>query len=122
MRSILVITGLLLFAAFAPRASAHAFLDHSEPKVGGTIAAPPKVVKLWFTEHLEPAFSTVRVENAEGKQVDKKDAHLDAKNRSLLLVSLPKLPPGRYTVKWRVVSADTHKTEGHFKFTIKAKP
>ena len=28
------------------------------------------------------------------------------------------LPPGTYTVSWRVVSVDTHPTEGRFQFSI----
>jgi len=41
---------------FAPAAQAHAFLDHAVPAVGGT-APPPREVRLWFTEAVEPAFS-----------------------------------------------------------------
>ena len=39
--------------------------------------------------------------------------------KSLLQVSLPQLPAGTYTVIWHVVSVDTHRTQGHFEFTIK---
>ncbi len=109
----------MLFLAWQSTASAHAFLDHADPKVGSTVTGSPKELKLWFTQELEPAFSTVEVHDAGDKQVDNKDAHLDDKNKTLLVVSLPTLPPGTYTVSWHVVSADTHKTQGHFEFTIK---
>jgi copper resistance protein C len=33
-------------------------------------------------------------------------------------VTLPKLPPGTYTVNWHVTSVDTHKTEGNYTFTV----
>lgn len=115
-----VLTGLLLWAA-AASAQAHALLDHADPKVGSTVAESPAVVKLWFTQELEPAFSTLEVDDAHGKQVDKKDAHLDDKDKTLFIVSLPKLPAGDYTVNWHAVSEDTHKTQGSFKFTIKPK-
>jgi copper resistance protein C len=98
---------------------AHAFLDHADPKVGSTVTNSPPEVKIWYTQELEPAFSSIEVKNAEGKEVDKKDVHVDAKDKSLLEVSLPKLPPGTYTVTWHVVSVDTHRTQGHFEFTIK---
>ena len=97
---------------------AHAFLDHAEPKVGSTGASPPRELKLWFTQELEPAFSTLAVQDAQGKEVDKQDAHLDAKDKSLFLISLPPLPAGTYTVIWHAVSVDTHKTQGRFEFTI----
>jgi methionine-rich copper-binding protein CopC len=108
-----------LLLALQSSAWAHAFLDHAEPKVGGTISSSPAEIKIWFTQNLEPAFSKLEVQDAQGKEVDKKDAHLDDKDKSLFLVSLPELPPGTYTVIWHAVSVDTHKTQGHFEFTIK---
>jgi copper resistance protein C len=108
-----------LFFALQIQAWAHAFLDHSDPKVGSTVANSPAKVKIWFTQELEPAFSSIEVKNSQDKQVDKKDAHVDAKDKSLLEVSLPSLPAGTYTVIWHVISTDTHRTQGHFEFTIK---
>jgi methionine-rich copper-binding protein CopC len=107
--------------ALPASAWAHAFLDHADPAVGSTVATSPTEVKAWFTQSLEPAFSTLVVKNEKGDQVDKKDAHLDPKNAQLFIVSLPTLPPGTYTVVWHAVSTDTHKTDGTFKFTIKPK-
>lgn len=108
-----------LFLALQSPAWAHAFLDHADPKVGGTLTNSPTEIKIWFTQNVEPAFSTIQVQDAQGKEVDKKDSHLAAKDKSLLAVSVPQLPAGTYTVTWRVVSVDTHKTQGHFEFTIK---
>jgi copper resistance protein C len=108
-----------LFLVLQSPAWAHAFLDHSDPTVGSTVTNSPREVKIWFTQELEPAFSSVQVQEAQGKEVDKKDVHLDEKNKSLLIVSLPKLAPGIYSVNWHVVSVDTHRTQGHFEFTIK---
>jgi copper resistance protein C len=109
----------ILFLALQSQAWAHAFLDHAEPKVGSTVTVVPAEVKIWFTQNVEPVFSTIDVTDAQGKQVDKKDSHIDSKDKSLLIVSLGKLPAGTYTVAWHVVSIDTHKTQGHFQFTIK---
>jgi hypothetical protein len=111
---------LLLFG-IQSQALAHAFLDHADPKVGSAVTGAPSEIKLWFTQDLEPAFSSIEVRNGAGTQVDKKDVHPDPKNKSLLIVSVPpQLPAGSYTVSWHVVSVDTHKTQGHFEFTIKA--
>ncbi|HUB86935.1 MAG TPA: copper homeostasis periplasmic binding protein CopC [Verrucomicrobiae bacterium] len=109
----------LLFLAVQSPAWAHAFLDHAEPSVGGTVTNSPSEVKIWFTQKVEPAFSSIEVDNAQGKEVDKKDVHVDAKDKSLLEISLPQLPAGTYTVTWHVVSVDTHRTQGHFQFTVK---
>ena len=102
---------------------AHAFIDHTEPLVGGTVKQVPAEVRLWYTQGLEPAFSRVQVFDAAGKEVDKKDIHLDPKNNHLLIVSLPSgLGAGTYKVVWRVVSVDTHTTEGAFKFQVQPRP
>jgi copper resistance protein C len=100
------------------RVSAHAFLEHSDPPVGGKVHSAPAAVRIWFTEAIEPAFSSIQVFDATGKQVDKKDTHTDPSNRSLLGVSLQRLGPGTYKVAWRVVSVDTHVTNGDFTFQI----
>jgi methionine-rich copper-binding protein CopC len=122
MKTMLCRRGMLacaMFLALPSPAWAHAFLDHADPKVGSAITGSPKQVRIWFTQELEPAFSSIEVDNAEGKQVDAKDCRVDAKDKSLVEVSLPPLPAGTYTVAWHVVSTDTHRTQGHFEFTIK---
>jgi len=71
-----------------------------------------------FTGAIEPAFSSIQVFDATGKQVDKKDTHSDRSSCSLLQISLPRLGPGTYKVAWGVVSVDTHVTKGDFRFQI----
>jgi methionine-rich copper-binding protein CopC len=111
---------LLCGMAGAP-AHAHAFLDHAEPAVGSTVRASPATVRLRFTEGIEPAFSTIRVLDRQGRQVDKGDQHVGGDDATQMTVSLPPLPAGVYKVVWRVVSVDTHVTEGDFTFTVTPK-
>jgi copper resistance protein C len=114
-----VIVGLLLIVmARSARLEGHAFLERAEPAVGGTIQTSPREVRIRFTENIEPAVSSIKVFDASGKQVDKKDVHLDRSDRALLDVSLPELGTGIYKVVWRVVSVDTHVTNGNFTFRI----
>ena len=96
----------------------HAFLDHAEPRVGSTVKSPPSQVRAWFTQNLEPAFSTLEVVNERGERVDKGPAKADTADPSLLQVPLKPLGPGTYRVKWRVLSVDTHVTEGDFTFRV----
>ena len=113
---------MLLVIASAPMlvsiACAHAFLDHATPAVGSVVHGAPAQVRLWFTQQLEPAFSSVRVFDRSGKQIDKGDLQLDRADATLLQVSLPQLAPGTYRVAWRVLSVDTHVTEGDFTFDV----
>ena len=99
-------------------AIAHAFLDHAQPAVGSTLHDSPHEVRLWFTEPLEAAFSHVHVEDDAGRTVDAGDSRVETSDRMVLVVGLPPLSPGAYRVVWRVVSVDTHVTEGDFTFTV----
>lgn len=114
----LVLAGLASFAALTHSWS-HAFIDRTEPKVGETVKQPPAEARLWFTEALEAGFSSVKVFDASGKEVDKKDTHLDPANPRRMSVSLPaSLAAGAYKVVWRAVSVDTHVTTGDFTFRV----
>jgi hypothetical protein len=109
---------LLAALAFPAAVLAHAFLDRAAPAVGSTIHGAPAEVRLRFSQELEPAFSTVRVYDHSGRQIDRGDEHLDPGDTTLLKVSLPPLAPGIYRVVWRVLSVDTHVTEGDFTFEV----
>jgi methionine-rich copper-binding protein CopC len=96
-------------------ASAHAFLDHAEPRVGNKVANPPHEVSLWFTQKLEPAFSTITVTNPAGERVDSGKTRVSGSQMS---VSLRPGGTGTYHVTWRVLSVDTHTTDGSFTFQV----
>ena len=113
----IVILFLILVAASA-RLKAHAFLKDADPGVGSTIQTSPSEVRIRFTENIEPAVSSIQVFDVSGKEVDKHDVHLDRSDRAMLHVSLPRLGAGIYKVVWRVVSVDTHVTNGNFTFRI----
>jgi copper resistance protein C len=106
----------VLLTALGGQAHAHAFLEHAEPRVGSTVQAAPARLTLAFTQDIEPAFSSVKVIDAKGRPVDKGDVQVQG---ALMQVSLGSLGPGDYTVTWRVVSIDTHVTEGDFVFHVR---
>lgn len=112
--SIAVIIPLLLLLATS-EGSAHAMLDHAEPRVGNKVATVPREVTLWFTQKLEPAFSTITVTNAAGERVDSGKTRVSGNQMS---VSLRSGGAGTYHVKWHVLSADTHTTDGSFSFQV----
>jgi methionine-rich copper-binding protein CopC len=68
--------------------------------------------------NIEPAVSSIQVFDTSGKEVDERDLHLDGSDHALLHISLPRLGVGTYRVTWRVVSVDTHVTNGNFTFRI----
>ena len=107
-----------VLAVGAGAAGAHAFPDHSEPRVGSTVTTPD-AVRIWFDGAIEPMFSTIRVMSDGGQQVDRGDGRVNPQNRQVLEVTMPPLLPGRYRVFWSVVARDGHRTEGDFPFRVK---
>ncbi len=112
--AIILTIPLLLFLATG-EASAHAFLDHAEPRVGNKVATAPREVTLWFTQKLEPAFSSITVTNSAGQRVDTGKTRVSGSQMS---VSLRGGGTGTYHVTWRVLSVDTHTTDGNFTFQV----
>ena len=115
MRRALIAVALL---GLASTAAAHGVLQRTDPRGGSTVRSAPTHVRLEFTGAIEPAYSRVQVLDGGGRRVDLGDSRVDPDNRALLRVSLPTLPPGRYKVAWRVLSVDSHVTEGDFTFRI----
>jgi len=110
-----ITAAMLVLLPLGSAAHAHAFLDHADPRVGSTVPTAPRELSLSFTQNLEPAFSTVEVRDAAGARVDQGKARVSA---DMMLVGLKPLPPGTYQVHWRVLSVDTHTTEGSFSFQV----
>lgn len=100
-----------------PAAFAHAFLERASPAVGSAVAGSPPALSLTYSEPVEPLFSSVRVTDSGGAPVDAGKPVPKDDGRTLR-VDLKPLKPGVYTVEWHVTSVDTHKTEGHFTFTV----
>jgi methionine-rich copper-binding protein CopC len=96
--------------------SAHAFPDHSEPRVGHSVEAP-RSVRIWFDGAIEPVFSTVRVEDGDKRRVDAGDARVDPKDNTLVAVSLPTLRPAatRSSGAWWRVTATGRKGRSPFR-------
>jgi methionine-rich copper-binding protein CopC len=101
----------------AASAYAHAFLHHAVPPVGGQVSARPTEVDLYYTEGVIPHFSSVEVLGPSGQRIDVGPLKT-ADSGPKLIVPVPALAPGKYTVIWHVTSEDTHKTEGRYSFTV----
>src|SRR5882757_6345389 len=106
---------LLLLCVVTGEAMAHALLDRAEPRVGNAVATAPREVTLWFTQKLEPAFSSITVTNSAGQRVDAGKTRVSGNQMS---VSLRSGGAGTYRVNWRVLSVDTHRTDGSFTFRV----
>ena len=115
MRMIIAVSSALLTLVPAEAAWAHAFLDRADPRVGSSVPTAPRQLSLWFTQNLEPTFTTVEVQNSAGGRVDQGKPRISANE---MHVGLKALPPGTYRVLWHALSVDTHTTEGSFSFHV----
>ena len=105
--------------ALASQAPAHAHLTASDPAAKSTVAAARQVT-LHFTEALNPRFSgaTISMPQMAGMATPAK-VSFSADRLSMILTPGAALPAGAYTVNWRAVTEDTHRTQGDFVFTVK---
>jgi copper resistance protein C len=108
-----------LLLTLAPLAAfAHVFPKTQQPGAGATVAAPSKVT-ITFDGPLEPAFSSLTVTDAAGKQVNTAKSVVDTQQPAVESVALPALPAGKYTVHWVSVASDGHRTHGDYSFSVK---
>lgn len=105
----------VLGTAIATPALAHTALKSSSPKKGATVETLDEV-KLTFTESVK--FPVVLVRDAGGKAYA--DGKPDADGPVITQKVTGPLPSGKYTIAWRVVSADGHPVEGEIPFTVRA--
>lgn len=87
--------------------SAHGYLIRAIPDDRAVLARPPARLQYWFSEPLEPKFSTLTVRDQAGNTLA--TGGIDADNSSLLTVRLPRLPDGAYIVDMRIAFA----SDGH---------
>ncbi len=107
---------VLVLVMAGASALAHTHPEQMMPAANSTVTSPANVT-IHFSEALEPKFSMITVKDATGHMVNKEPSVVtDAKTMTL---PLPTLAPGIYTVNWVGVAADTHRSQGDYKFTVK---
>ena len=104
---------LLAAIAVAGPAWAHAKLTSSDPKANAGVKSP-SLIRLVFSESLEPAFSGATLADAAGKTIPV-SAAVGATTITLMPLALK---PGVYRVSWHGVGHDTHRVSGSFRFTV----
>jgi methionine-rich copper-binding protein CopC len=111
---------IVLSVAGATSAVAHSFLVDATPSSKEHVAAPPKTIKLKFGGGVEPSYSKITIETLDGKVLGEGNAAVPGKPRELT-ANAPELAPGKYIVRYRVLSSDGHIVEGNYEFTVDAK-
>ena len=118
--TILFSSALLVAAVLTPmQASAHAILVKSQPAKDEAVSVAPKQIDLWFNDPVKSEYKALAVIDSEGKRVDNHDVEQTLTDGSHIHATVADLPAGTYTVRYRVVSQDTHIVTGKFQFTVK---
>jgi methionine-rich copper-binding protein CopC len=104
---------ILLILLAATPAFAHAKLTASDPAANTSVKSP-KLIKLTFSEDLEPAFSGAELTDAAGKAVP---VSKSVGTTTITLLPMT-LKPGAYKVSWHSVGHDTHRLTGSFAFKV----
>jgi hypothetical protein len=118
LKILLLAVGLML--SINPAATAHAELVKSFPVANAKLTKSPKFVQLEFAE----AIVTLKSKNAnsivvlDSKAQKIKTSKIVIKKGVARVNLIGTLMPGKYTVKYRIVSADGHVLDANFKFTL----
>ena len=95
-------------------ALAHSQLLSSTPGSGEILSESPPELRLVFSEPLDPRYSSVDVLNGAGQAIVDHGGVPDPADAAVLIVPLPVLANGAYTVNWRTLSAADGHTSGGF--------
>jgi methionine-rich copper-binding protein CopC len=118
LKVLLLAVGLIF--SVSPAATAHAELVKSFPVANAKLTKSPKFVQLEFGE----AIVTLKSKSANSIVITDSKAQKLETSKIVIKKSVARvdfigtLKPGKYTVKYRIVSADGHVLNANFKFTL----
>ena len=106
----------LMTATSGAVATAHTVLVSSDPPADATLSAAPTRVSATFNEDLQPAFAAMTVVGPDGNLWSSGEPEIRGAVAGIAVRGLG--PSGRYTVNYRVTSADGHVVSGSWSFTM----
>ncbi len=98
---------------------AHATLVKSDPPRRASLSESPKSVQLWFNEEIEQNYASIIIRDSDNNLIkhDKPDSVPD--DLTSVVLEIPEIGPGRYTVEYSVLSVDGHVVESSYGFSVK---
>ncbi len=121
VRVILSIALVISMWVHAAPVLAHAQLVKAEPARRAALDKAPTQVRLWFNEEIEGAYTSLSVLGANKKPVTDAKPKVVPDDPKSVVLPLPDLKPGKYTVKFRVLSVDGHIVDESFNYKVKNK-
>ncbi|MGH7425273.1 MAG: copper resistance CopC family protein, partial [Candidatus Methylomirabilales bacterium] len=118
-----LIAGSALAAAilvwWAAPALAHTSLEESRPENRSILAEAPKVLRLRFSNPVDPKSATIQVLGTDGRRRGT-SARLTPQGPPNRVVefSLPRLGEGTYGITWQSLGPDGHRVAGEVVFAV----
>src|SRR5919199_6022782 len=113
MRRLLVVAALALVTA--QPAFAHATFLRSTPANGAVLARAPREVRVEFDDDVRVGKRNAAIRNGGGSVLAGRPRVVAGKT---LVLRVPHLRDGDYTVRWSVISDDGHQEEGVLAFAV----
>lgn len=116
---LITLVALLAGLIYTNQVHAHATLTKSEPPRRASLSVPPKHIQLWFNEEIEGSFASITVLDSNKNSVTEAVPEIVSDDLKSVVLPLPEISPGRYTVHFRILSVDGHVVESSFGFMVK---
>ena len=111
-----LLTGVISVVG-APAASAHAEIVSISPADTSQLPTSPTTASVTFNEAVTASAGAVQLLDANGKILVRSGAA--SSTNSKLTIKVPTLKPGRYVLRWHVLSADGHPETQSSAFSVK---
>ncbi len=119
LRVVLFLVVALAVGMPAASALAHSMLVKAEPARRAVLTKAPNQVRLWFNEKIEGDYASLMVLDDKKQSITDVKPTLASDDPKSIILPLPELLPGKYSIKFRVLSVDGHVVESSFDFTGK---
>ncbi len=119
LRGSLFLVVALAIGLPAASALAHSMLVKAEPARRAVLTKAPNQVRLWFNEKIEGDYASLIVLDDKKQSITDIKPTLASDDPKSIILPLPELLPGKYSIKFRVLSVDGHVVESSFDFTVK---
>ena len=110
-----VLCWAFLLATICGPAEAHGYLSASFPPAKSHLKTLPHKIKLHFSLRADARYSTIELEDDEGAVLASKTQQKASRDMDM---SAPVLSPGRYHVRYRILSSDGDVVEGKIDFVV----
>jgi len=106
---------VVLLATFCQQAEAHGYLVDSFPGMKAHLKTSPHKIRLRFSLRADARYSTIDLVNDSGAVLS---TMTQPKASHEMDMGAPSLPPGRYHVRYRILSPDGDLVQGKIDFFV----